>query len=306
MLVLLSAGVFLLASRSPLNPLVTYLGSGYQQASQEQKAQMSQQLGLDQPWWHSWFSWLADLTRGDLGWSHVYSAPVAEVIGSRLGWTILLSGSALLVAVLLALVLGTLCGLRPGSGLDRVCSSLAVLVQAIPPFVLALGGVALFAVALRWAPAGGAAAPGQGYTPAGVARHLLLPMLVLALTQLPWLILSVRSSVRRAAASHAVRSARARGIGPVRLVTGHVLPVSLAPVVTIMGARLPELIVGAILVEEVFAWPGIAGAVVSAAKALDFALLAALTLATTGVVLLGSLLADATYLLLDPRVSADV
>lgn len=306
MLVALSAGVFLLAARSPFNPLAAYLGSRYQQASDAGKEAMGEHLGLGTPWWQAWWAWAGDAVRGDLGWSRVYSAPVTEVLGDRLPWTVLLSATGLVLAVVVALTLGTLAGLRPGSRLDRLCRAVAVVVQAVPPFVLALAAVTVFAVSLRWVPAAGATAPGQPYTVAGVATHLVLPAATLALTQLPWLLLAVRSSVAGAVASPAVRGARARGVGPVRVVTGHVLPVSLAPLVTIVGARLPELVVGAVLVEEVFGWPGLAAAVVDSARALDFPLLATLTVATTGAVLLGSLLADAAYLLLDPRVSPDV
>ncbi|MPV49689.1 ABC transporter permease subunit [Pseudactinotalea sp. HY160] len=305
-LVAVSAGVFVLASRSPFDPLAAYLGDRYQHTSTAQKASMSEHLDLDASWWHGWLAWAGDLLGGDLGWSRVYSAPVTQVIGERLGWTVLLSAGALVIAVAAALVGGTLAGLRPGSPLDRICSGCAVVIQAIPPFVLALGGVAVVAVLLRWAPAGGASAPGRAPTVGSVAAHLVLPMLVLALSQLPWLLLSVRASVAASVGSDAVRGARSRGLAPARIVAAHVLPVSLAPLVTIIGARLPELIVGAVLVEEIFAWPGVAGAVVTSAQALDLPLLAALTVATTAAVLAGSLLADAAYLLLDPRVSRDV
>lgn len=305
-LVTLSAAVFLLAARSPFNPLAAFLGSRYQQASEAQKAMMGEQLGFDVTWWRAWWLWAGDAIRGDLGWSRVYSAPVVEVIGERLPWTLLLSGSALLLAITLAIVLGTVAGLTPGSRVDRLCSGVAVVLQAMPPFVLGLAAVALFAMALQWAPVAGASAPGQPYTVGGVATHLVLPTVTLALTQLPWLLLAVRTAVTRAIGSDAVRGARLRGVGPVQVVTGHVLPVSMASLVTLVGARLPELVAGAVLVEEIFGWPGLAAAVVESARAMDFPLLATLTLATTFAVLLGSLLADAAYLLLDPRVGPDV
>lgn len=306
MLVGLSALVFLLAARSPFNPLAAYLGAGYQWTTAEQRESLGRALGFDVPWWQAWWSWAGDLLRGDLGWSRGYSMPVSEVFAERLPWTLLLSGTALVLAIVLALFWGTVAGLRPGSWSDRIITRVGVLVQAVPPFVLALGSVTTFAVILRWAPVAGAAEPGEPYTFGGVATHLVLPACTLALTQLPWLLLAVRTAVARARGSEPVRAARARGVAPATVVTAHVLPVSLAPLVTIVGARLPELVVGAVLVEEIFAWPGIAAALVASAQSLDFPLLAALTVATTAVVLLGSLLADSAYLFLDPRVSADV
>ncbi len=115
----------------------------------------------------------------------------------------------------------------------------------------------------------------------------------------------VRQSVRDAIGSDAVRGARARGIPERTILLRHVVPVSLGPFVSVIGLRLPEIIVGAAIVEEVFSWPGIAGAVVTSARELDFPLLAALTVGTTLIVLIGSLLADVTLALLDPRVTAD-
>lgn len=306
LLIAVSAGVFMLASRSPFDPLVSYLGVRYQQTTQAHRDSMTSELGFNDSWWQSWWVWAGDLLQGDLGWSRVYSAPVTTVFAERIGWTLLLSAGALLLALVLAIALGTTAGLRPGSLFDRLVTGFAVTVQAAPPFVLALGAVAAFAVTLRWAPAGGVSSPGQAPDLASVASHLVLPMSVLALTQLPWLLLAVRSSIARADASDPVRGARTRGIPPTQVVTGHIMPVSLASLVTLVGARVPELIVGAVLVEEIFTWPGLAAAVVSSAIAMDFALLAALTVATTGAVLLGSLIADAAYLLLDPRVSPDV
>ncbi|MBE2998223.1 ABC transporter permease [Nocardiopsis sp. HNM0947] len=302
----LSVLVFLLADRSPFDPLAAHLGAGYQQSSAGQREELSSALGLDAPWWQAWGAWVVDLFRGDAGWSRVYAMPVAEVFAGRLPWTLLLSGTAMAVAVPAALACGTAAGLAPGGRTDRAITRMGVFVQAVPPFVVALGAVTVFAVLLRWAPVAGAAEPGEGYTAAGVLSHLVLPATTLALTQLPWMLLAVRTAVARAVASEPVRAARARGLSRRRTVTGHVLPMSLAPLVTIVGARLPELVVGAVLVEEVFAWPGIASALVASAQALDFPLLAALTVATAAVVLAGSLAADTAYLLLDPRVSSDV
>lgn len=301
-----SAGIFALAALSPFDPLESYLGYRYQSTPDAAKASLSGQLGLDRPWWSAWLDWLGGAVRGDLGWSRVYAQPVTEVFAQRLPWTLLLSATGLLLALVAGIGLGVAAGLRPGSWLDRACTALGVLAQSAPPFVLALGGITVFAVLLRWFPVSGAAPPGADPTLGGALPHLVLPAVVLAVSQLPWLLLTTRASVADAVSSDAVRGARARGLRPSRVVTRHILPVSLAPTVTVLAARLPELIVGAVLVEAVFGWPGIAGAVVESAKALDFGLLAALAIGTTLLVLIGSLLADAAYLLLDPRVGADV
>lgn len=303
--VLVSMGVFALAAVSPFDPLAAYLGDRYERATPAQRADLTQALGLDDSWWSAWTTWVGGLLHGDLGHSRVFGQPVAQVIAERLPWTLLLSGIALLVATLAGIALGLSAGLRPTSPLGRACTAAAVALQSVPPFVLSLTAIAALSLGLRWFPTGGATVPGRPVTLASLAAHLALPVLVLALSQLPWLVLSLRASVTSALTSDPVRGAVARGLPWRTVVRGHVLPVSLAPLVTVLGARLPELIVGAVLVEEVFAWPGLAAALVAAAQQLDFALLALLSVATTAAVLLGSLLADAAYLALDPRVSAD-
>lgn len=303
--VVVSLGVFLLARFSPFDPLVAYLGDAYQTASLEQREQIGQALGLGDDWFGAWLTWVGGLLGGDLGHSRVFRAPVTEVIAERLPFTLLLSGTGLLLALALALVFGVAAGLRPGSLLDRLAEGISVVLQAIPAYVTGLLAIIVIALGLGLAPTGGVAPAGMAPTWGDIARHLVLPAAVLGISQMPWMLLSVRASVRSALASDAVAGAVARGLPPRTIIRGHVLPVSLAPVVTLVGARLPELVVGAVLVEEVFGWPGLASATVSAARALDFPLLAALTLGTTLVVLLGNLLADAAYLLLDPRVSHD-
>lgn len=305
LLVLVSASLFALASRSPFDPLAGYLGDRYLTVSSTDQARIAAELGVNDPWWTTYGRWVTQLATGDLGVSRSFTQPVGTVIAERLPWTLLLAGIGLTTAVLASLLLGVWAGTRPGSVLDRTLTGMATVVQAVPPFVLSLGAVALFALTLRWLPVAGLTDAGAEPTIDQVARHLVLPAAVLALSQMPWLLLSVRESTRAAATSDAVLGARARGLPESVIVRRHIVPVALAPFATVIGLRLPELIVGAAIVEEVFSWPGLAGAVVTSARELDFPLLAALTLGTTLIVLIGSLLADIAYSVLDPRVSPD-
>ncbi|MFD6882346.1 ABC transporter permease [Rhodococcus sp. NPDC060084] len=300
-----SFGLFALASRSPFDPLAGILGDRYLTMSTADKEQLATQLQLDTPWWHQWTIWIGRAFGGDLGYSRAYAQPVSEVVGQRAPWTLLLSGTALTAAVLVALLAGIWTGLHPGGVLDRGAAFAANLVQAVPPFVLSLGAVAVFAVTLRWLPVAGLTSPGEDPSLPQTLRHLILPGAVLTVSVLPWLLLSLRESVRAAAGSDAVLGARARGLPETVVVRRHILPVALGPFTTVVGLRLPELLVGAAIVEEVFSWPGLAGSVVTAARELDFALLATLTIGTTLLVLVGSLLADVAHALIDPRVVAD-
>ncbi|WP_321575519.1 ABC transporter permease [Oerskovia douganii] len=180
-----------------------------------------------------------------------------------------------------------------------------MVVQGLPPFVLSLAAIAVFALTLGWLPAAGLSDAGSDPTAGGVLRHLVLPVVVLAISQVPWLLLAVRESVVTSKGEDFVAGAVSRGV-PTQVVTRrHIVPTSLAPFVNVVGVRLPELVVGAVLVEEVFSWPGVAGAIVTSARDLDMALLAFLTIGTTLVVMIGSLLADVVVALVDPRVSTD-
>ncbi|WP_305095391.1 ABC transporter permease [Prescottella sp. R16] len=305
LLVAVSAGLFALASLSPFDPLAGYLGDRYLTTSDADRARLADELGLHDPWWTTYGHWVRGLLSGDLGVSRSFGQPVATVIAERLPWTLLLACLGLGLAIAASFVLGVWSGARPGGLPDRVVTPLASVVQATPPFVLSLGAVAVFALSLGWLPVAGLTDAGAGPTFGQVAEHLVLPVIVLAVSQVPWLTMSVRQSVRDAIGSDAVRGARARGIPERTILLRHIVPVALGPFVTVIGLRLPEVVVGAAVVEEVFSWPGIAGAVVTSARELDFPLLAALTVGTTSIVLIGSLLSDVALTRLDPRVRAD-
>ncbi|GAA1922430.1 ABC transporter permease [Arthrobacter gandavensis] len=298
--------VFLLASISPFDPLAAYLGDRFAQTSAEQREVLSESLGLGTSWIQAWWHWVTSALSGDLGYSRVFRQPVASVISERLPWTLLVAGTGLLLAAVGSLLLAARCARRPGGLLDRITAAAATLLQGLPPFVISLGLLMVFALALGLLPGGGLSDPGTEPTAGQVLRHMILPVTATALSQLPWLALSLRASTREALASDAVRGALLRGLSERTVVRRHVMPAALAPFIAVLGTRLPEVIVGAVLVETVFSWPGLAAAVVSSAQALDFALLAALTVLTTAAVLAGSLIADLLYVWIDPRVSADV
>ncbi|EID16039.1 ABC transporter permease [Mycolicibacterium phlei] len=300
--VAVSAAMFAVASLSPFDPLVAYLGDNFQRATPAQREAMRAAYDLDQPWWQAWWTWVNGLLHGDLGWSSTQSLPVSAVLAERMPFTVALSGCALLLASAIAILVGVMAGMRRDGVLDRLANAFAVTFAAVPPFVVSLALVAVFAVGLRWFPASGAAAPGDPYTAAGVLRHAVLPLIALALSQIPWLLLTTRTAVVEACASDAVRSARARGVHGWALMWGYIAPVSVLPTLALLGTRLPELIAGAAIVETVFGWPGMAAVLVESAAALDFPLLAALTVGSAVAVLAGSALSDAAAVAVDPRI----
>ncbi|MFE9557629.1 ABC transporter permease [Streptomyces sp. NPDC006692] len=298
-------GVFAVAAASPFDPVKAYAGTAGLTASRDDLDQLRANLGVDQPLVERWWSWLTSALTGDLGDSSVLRQPVADVIAERVGWSMLLAATAFLLAVLLGTALGVLAA-RHGGRLDRCVSSAAYTLEAAPVFWLGLLAIWLFALKLGVLPAGGLTDTASDTVTFGqTLSHLVLPAAVLGLSQLPWFFLYVRQGVGDALAQDPVRGARARGLAERTVLTGHALRSGMLPMLTLIGSRVPELITGALLVETVFSWPGIAAATVQAATSVDFPLLAALTVLATAAVLLGNLLSDLLYGLADPRVGFD-
>lgn len=305
-LLVVTFGVFAVAEASPFDPVKAYAGTAGLTASQDNLDQLRANLGVDKPLAGRWWDWLTSALTGDLGDSSTLRQPVADAIGERIGWSVLLAATAFLLAILLGSALGVLAARRPGGWLDRGITSLAYTLEAAPPFWLGLLVMWLFALKLDVLPAGGLTDTASTTVTSGqVTSHLILPAAVLAISQLPWFVLYVRQSVGDALGDDPVRGARARGLAERTVLLRHAFRSGMLPVLTLVGSRVPELITGALLVETVFSWPGIAAATVGAATSVDFPLLAALTALATAAVLLGNLLADLLYGLADPRVGFD-
>ncbi|MEV7544869.1 ABC transporter permease [Streptomyces sp. NPDC089915] len=305
-LLAVTLGVFAVAALSPFDPVKAYAGTAGLTASGAELDQLRANLGVDRPFTVRWWDWLTSALTGDLGNSTALRQPVADAIAERLGWSALLAGCAFAVAVLLGTALGVLAARRRGGALDRTVSGLAYTLEAAPAFWLGLLAIWFFSVRLGVLPSGGLTDAAADTVTAGqVASHLVLPALVLGISQLPWFFLYVRQGVADALDEDPVRGARARGLSPRRVLTGHALRSGMLPMLTLIGSRVPELITGALLVETVFSWPGIAAATVQAATSVDFPLLAALTVLATAAVLAGNLLSDLLYGLADPRVGFD-
>lgn len=296
-------GVFAIAAASPFDPVRAYAGTAALSADQGTLDRLRENLGTDRPFAIRWWDWLTSAAGGDWGYSTVMRQPVAQVIGERVVWSALLCAVAFALALVTGVLLGVLCARRPGSPLDRAVTSLCYSLEAAPVFWVALLAVWLFTLQWDVLPAGGLTDTGSEQVTFGqVSNHLVLPACVLAVAQLPWFALYARQGVADALAEDPVRGARARGLAERTVLLGHALRSGLLPVLTLIGTRVPELITGALLVETVFSWPGMAAATVEAATAVDFPLLAAVTVLATAAVLAGNLLADLLYGLFDPRV----
>ena len=273
----------------------------------DQRRARAAALGLDQPLHVQLGRYATAIARADLGQSSSERRPVAAVLAESLPATALLSGCALVLAAALGIGIGTLHGWRPASRTARAAASLLTATYALPEVVLGVGLLAVFALRLRAFPAGGMGDPLVALTGTAAARwidrawHLVLPATALALAWSAGILRQQRNAIRGIAEQPFVRSARAKGLGPTRLVVRHVMRPSLAGTVALLGTMLPALVGGTVIVESLFAWPGMGLLLVRAVALRDAPLLAGAMVLVSSAVAVGSLCADMTVRLLDPR-----
>ncbi len=255
--------------------------------------------GLDRPIIERYGTWLAAALTGDLGYSRLFARPVLEVLGPRLANTALLMGVSFALALALALPLGILAAVRPRSAADAAINLGAFAGISIPPFWLAILLIMLFSVILGWLPAGGMGEEGTGSR----LGHLVLPVATLTLATVGGIVRFVRAAMMEALRQDYVRTARAKGVGPTRVVLGHALRNAMIPVVTILALNFGALFSGALITETMFGWLGMGKTIYDAIMGNDFNLALVGLLLATLTTLLANLAADLCYAWLDPRIS---
>jgi ABC-type dipeptide/oligopeptide/nickel transport system permease component len=252
-------------------------------------------LGLDRPLLEQFADYVARVAQGDLGTSLRSSRPVAALIRERLPATVELTVAALLIAVAIAIPAGIVSAVKRGSALDRLAMVGAVAGQAVPIFWLALLLIAFFGVYLRWLPVFGR----------GSLAHLVLPAVSLSTVILGRLARLVRSSMLEVLGQDYVRTARAKGVGEVRVLAGHALKNAAIPIVTLLGLQFAQLLGGAVVTETIFAWPGIGRLVVEAIFNRDFPVVQGVVLVVSLIFVAVNLLVDLAYAALDPRIRTE-
>lgn len=274
-------------------------------ATPESIAALRAQFGLDQPLAVQFAKYLASVLTLDLGFSFRQGMPVASLILHRVGPTLLLMGTSIGFAVLVGGALGFAAARHAGRPLDTAISILALLFYATPVFWIGVMLIVVFSVWLDWLPVGGMAqveAGLAGLAYAGdVARHLVLPALTLGLYYLAVYARLTRAAMLEAYGQDYVRTAVAKGVRPRRIARRHVLRNALLPVVTQLGLQLGSILGGAVLVETVFAWPGLGRLAFEALFQRDLNLLLGILLCSSVVVVLANLAVDLLYRVLDPR-----
>ena len=306
LLLAVSALAFVLVGVSPIDPVQANVGaSAYAGLSAEKKAQLAAWWGADAPVWERYLSWLASALHGDLGTSLRFNAPVAEVLAQRAGTTLLLMCVAWVASGVLGFVLGALAGARAGSAFDRVVRGLCLVLASTPSFWLGLLVLYVFAVWLGWFPIGFSTSVGAGsasVSVADVAHHLVLPALTLSIVGMPNIALHTREKMAGCMDSDYMRFARARGMGRLAAARRHGLRNVALPAVTLQCASVAELFGGSVLVEQVFSYPGLGQAAVTAATGGDASLLVGIAVVSALLVFVGNACADLLYRVFDPRI----
>ena len=293
---------FCLPRLLPGDPLDFAETSGFATStlSADARAHLRATYHLDQPLAGQLAAYLADLAHADLGWSISRSAPVAQLIGSRLPWTLGLVATAVVVAGLGGGGLGLLAAWRGGRSGWLLVGAASVL-AALPEFLLAMALLLALAVGLRWFPLQGGQSPFGASSVPDVAWHLTLPALTLVLATSGTFVLLSRGAVLGVRDEAYLTAARARGLSEVRVALGHALPNALLPVLTLFGVRLGQVLGGAVVVERVFAVPGLGLLSVEAIRARDYPVLQAVFLLASLGVLLANGLLELAYRRLEPR-----
>jgi peptide/nickel transport system permease protein len=276
-------------------------------ASVEARERIEKLLGLDQPLPVQYVRWLGRLVRLDFGRSFLDGRPVAEKVAERLPVTLGINAAAIVLVFLLAIPLGVVSAARPGGAFDRLTTLLVFIGYAMPSFWLALLGLSLFGVHLRWLPVTGLhsldaeawAWPARWWD---TARHLALPVGIMTFTGLAGLSRYVRTSMRDVLEQDYIRTARAKGLSERRVLFHHGLRNGLLPMVTLLGLMLPSFISGSVIMETIFAIPGMGRLFFEAVMARDDAVVMALVTVGGVLTLAGNLLADLAYAWADPRI----
>lgn len=281
------------------SPLEMLKGPRVSEAALEAKAIA---LGLDKPFYIQYFVWLGQLLKGNMGYSIKSYQSVSDMIGSHLGPTLLLMGVSLLVGLAVAIPAGIYSAVHQYSAGDYTAVTFSFFGSSIPSFFLALLLIFVFTVKLGWLPSSGMSTLGTSGSFGDVAQHMIMPVIVLATSIAGRNIRYIRSAVLEILQQDYLRTARAKGIGRFLVINKHALRNALVPIVTVIGMEIPVLFGGAVIVEQVFSWPGLGLMTMSAITSRDYPVIMGVCLLSAVVVLLANLVTDILYALVDPTI----
>jgi len=291
---------FIIMRMAPGNPVDMLVNPKLPQAAIEAK---KIELGLNEPAYVQFLSWLKNLIlHGDLGYSMVTYQPVTQMILDKLAPTLLLMGTALLLGLIIAIPVGIISATKQYSWLDYIFVTGSFLGISIPHFFFGLILIYVFAIQLGILPSGGMMAVGSTGSFAEVLKHMILPVIVLTLTVAGRNIRYVRASMLEILEQDYLRTARAKGLREALVINRHAMRNALIPIVTVIGLEIPLLFGGAVVIEQIFSWPGLGQMTMDAIMARDYSTIMGLNLIAAFVVIISNILTDIAYAFVDPRI----
>lgn len=302
MLLALTVLIFGMLRLAPGDPIDAYINPSVPMSASDLDG-LRLRLGLDQPLPVQYFAWLGAALSGDFGYSiQRGGVAVLPLVLSRIGPTILLMFTGLLIATVVGIAAGIVSAVRRNKPTDVGLSVLAFVGISSPAFLTALLGLYIFAVMLRWSPAGGMLTPGSPFSIGDLLAHLILPASLLAIGHGALIMRYMRSSLLEVLSQDYVRTARAKGVREFWVIVKHAVRNALLPVITLIGSTIGIAIGGAIFIESIFDWPGMGLLMVNAVLRRDYPVIMCATLLTGACVIIVNLITDLTYAAVDPRI----
>lgn len=298
--------VFALVNLQPGDPFSTMMDPNL---SLEMKEQMLERLGYNDPLPVQYFKWLIRALHGDLGYSIAFKQPVVSVIGNCIGNTVILSICSLILSIAIAIPCGVISATHQRTKIDYIVTVFAFMGLSIPAFFFGMLLIKIFSVELGWLPISGMVTTGMSYSGWAqifdIAKHMILPMIVLGLMNTASLMRYTRSDMIEILKADYIRTAKAKGVKRKAIIYVHALKNELLPLITVVTMQIPSLISGALLTETIFVWPGIGRLNYNAVMARDYPLIIGIVMMVAVISLFANLLADVLYVVVDKRVKYD-
>jgi peptide/nickel transport system permease protein len=298
---------FAIAELAPGDPVMMYLAPNKRALTTGELNQIRHRLGLDQPVYIRYISWLGNVVHGNWGYSLRTNSTVLDEIKSRLPNTILLAGLSMIASISIAIPIGVISALNRNTIVDYLATLGAFIGISIPSFWLALGLIELFSLRLSILPSVGMSSLQAGLSRPQMVwdtiRHLILPVITLSFSSVGYWSRYQRATLLEVLNQDYVRTARAKGLNKNLVIWRHAFRNSLLPLVTLAGLSLPDLVNGAYVTEVIFGWPGMGRLGISAIVSRDYPVVMGVTMLSALLVVVGNLLADICYAFVDPRIS---
>lgn len=300
--------IFFLMHAAPGDPTSIYLGNP--NIDPRVIEQMRENLGLDQPVHIQYVKWISSFLQGEFGYSFSQKRPIADILKDTIPNTLVLSGVALAIIFVLGVVVGTVQAVRQYSWGDNLATAVAFFFYSMPSFWFGLMLILLFAYKLQWLPASQMTSVNYEFMSGSAQltdrlKHLIMPAIALGVGGAASVARYMRSGMLEQVHQDYVRTARAKGLSEGKVIFKHAMRNALIPVITLLGLFLPFLMAGSVLIETVFAWPGMGRTIVTAIFQRDYPVVLATAFVISVMVILGNLIADVLYSIVDPRIRVE-